>query len=446
MNYNPNTQADRRAMLETIGVQSVTELFADVPEKARYPKLNLPRPLSEMEMMAELTRMSDKNADAHHYACFMGAGAYNHFVPSVVGQMQMREEFYTAYTPYQPEVSQGTLQAMFEYQTMMAELTAMDVVNASHYDGATSIAEAALMACNAGRGRRKKVLVSPAVKPNYRAVMRTYFQGTDITVTGDEDPANDLEALKKMLDKDTACLALQTPNFFGELEPVQELADAVHAAGALLVVHVDPHSLGLFTPPGEYGADIVTAEGQALGNALNFGGPYLGIFAASKKYVRKMPGRLVGQTVDTKGRRGFVLTLSTREQHIRREKATSNICTNTGLVALGAAIYLAAMGKQGIRRVAELSYHKAHYAASQIDKLCNGYSLVTDKPFFKEFVIQCPKPVTEINRALLERQIIGGYDLGERYPNRQNQMLVAVTEMNTRQQIDDFVAALKEVA
>ncbi len=445
MNYNPNTQADRHAMLETIGVQSVADLFADVPEKARYPKLNLPRPLSEMEMMAELTRMSDRNADAHHYACFIGAGAYNHFVPSVVGQMQMREEFYTAYTPYQPEVSQGTLQAMFEYQTMMAELTAMDVVNASHYDGATSIAEAALMAYNVARGRRKKVLVSPSVKPNYRAVMRTYFQGTDIAVTGDEDPANDLEALKKMLDKDTACLVVQTPNFFGELEPVQELADAVHAVGALLVVHVDPHSLGLFTPPGEYGADIVTAEGQALGNALNFGGPYLGIFAAKNKYVRKMPGRLIGQTVDTKGRRGFVLTLSTREQHIRREKATSNICTNTGLVALGAAIYLAAMGKQGIRRVAELSYHKAHYAASQIDAL-PGYSLVTDKPFFKEFVIQCPQPVDQINRALLKRQIIGGYDLSQRYANRQNQMLVAVTEMNTRQQIDNLVAALKEVA
>jgi glycine dehydrogenase subunit 1 len=349
MNYNPNTQADRRAMLKTIGVQSVADLFTDVPEKARYPKLNLPRPLSEMEMMAELTRMSDKNADAHHYACFMGAGAYNHFVPSVVGQMQMREEFYTAYTPYQPEVSQGTLQAMFEYQTMMAELTAMDVVNASHYDGATSIAEAALMAYNAGRGRRKKVLVSPSVKPNYRAVMRTYFQGTDINVTGDEDPANDLEALKKMLDKDTACLVLQTPNFFGELEPVQELADAVHAVGALLVVHVDPHSLGLFTPPGEYGADIVTAEGQALGNALNFGGPYLGIFAASNKYVRKMPGRLAGITTDTEGKRGFVMTLQTREQHIRRDKATSNICTNSGLLTVTASVYLSLLGKTGIK-------------------------------------------------------------------------------------------------
>ncbi len=445
MNYIPNTEVDQRAMLSTIGVDSVADLFDVVPERVRFPKLNLPRPLSEMEIMAELTALSDKNADAHHYACFMGAGAYNHFVPSVVGQLQMRSEFYTAYTPYQPEVSQGTLQAMFEYQTMMAELTAMDVVNASHYDGATSVAEAVLMAYNVNRGKRKKVLVSPAVKPNYRAVIRTYCQGRDLQITGDEDLHTSLDTLKDMLDENTACLVVQTPNFFGELENVQGLADAVHAVGALLIVHVDPHSLGLFTPPGHYGADIVTAEGHALGNALNYGGPYLGIFATRNKYVRKMSGRVIGQTIDTHGKRGFVLTLSTREQHIRREKATSNICSNTGLVALGAAIYLAAMGKQGMRRVAELSYHKAHYAASEIDKL-PGYSLATTKPFFKEFAIQCPKPVTEINNALLNRKIIGGFDLSLHYPNRQNQMLIAVTEMNTRQQIDTFVQALKEVA
>ncbi len=445
MNYNPNTQADRRAMLETLGVESVADLFEDVPARVRFPELNLPKPMSEMEILAHLTELSDKNADAHHYACFTGAGAYNHFVPSAVSQLQMRSEFYTAYTPYQPEVSQGTLQAMFEYQTMVAELTGMEVVNASHYDGATSLAEAALMAHNVHRGKRKKVLISPNINPNYRAVMRTYFQGTDILLTGDEDPGTGLEALKGMLDDDTACLIVQTPNFFGELEPVAGLADAVHEAGALLVVHTDPHSLGLFAPPGHYGADIVTAEGQGLGNPLNFGGPYLGIFASREKYVRKMPGRLVGQTTDANGRRGFVLTLTTREQHIRREKATSNICTNTGLVALGAAIYLAAMGKQGMRRVAELCYHKAHYAAAQIDAL-PGFRLLTERPFFKEFVVQCPKPVAEINRALLAHKIIGGYDLSQHFPHRQNQMLVAVTEMNTRRQIDRFVAALKEVS
>jgi len=445
MNYNPNTEADRRAMLDAIGVERTADLFEDVPARVRFPQLNLPEPLSEMEILAHLTELSDKNADAHHYACFVGAGAYNHFVPSAVSQLQMRSEFYTAYTPYQPEVSQGTLQAMFEYQTMVAELTGMEVVNASHYDGATSLAEAALMAHNVHRGRRKKVLISPNINPNYRAVMRTYFQGTDILLTGDEDPNTGIETLKEMLDGETACLIVQTPNFFGELEPVAGLADAVHAAGALLVIHTDPHSLGLFAPPGEYGADIVTAEGQGLGNPLNFGGPYLGIFATRQQYVRKMPGRLVGQTTDANGRRGFVLTLTTREQHIRREKATSNICTNTGLVALGAAIYLAAMGKQGMRRVAELCYHKAHYAAAEIDKL-PGFRLLTERPFFKEFVVQCPKPVAEINRALLSRKIIGGYDLSQHFPHRQNQMLVAVTEMNTRQQIDRFVAALKEVS
>ena len=445
MTFIPNTESEQAEMLNAIGVKSIADLFAVVPEAVRFPQLNLPKPLSEMEIMAELTAMSDKNADTFHYSAFIGAGAYNHFQPAIVGQMIARSEFLTAYTPYQPEVSQGTLQAIFEYQTMVSELLAMDVVNASHYDGATALAEAAIMAYHVSRGKRKKVLVPPGVKPNYRKVMRTYTQGLPIEITGDENPDTDLAALTAMLDSDTACLVVQSPNFFGELEDLRGLADTVHAAGALLVVHTDPHSLGLFTPPGEYGADIVTAEGHALGNPLNFGGPYLGIFATTQKLVRKMPGRVVGQTVDTNGKRGFVLTLSTREQHIRREKATSNICSNQGLNALAAAVYLAAMGKNGMRRVAELSYHKAHYAAAEIDKL-SGYSLLTTKPFFKEFVIQCPKPVAEINTALLAKNIIGGYDLSHRYPARANQMLVAVTEMNSRRQIDEFVAALKEVA
>lgn len=445
MDYISNTDADRQAMLQAIGVAGIADLFEAVPEKVRFPRLNLPRPLSEPEMMAELTALADKNADTAHNACFIGAGAYNHFIPSVVGQLQTRAEFFTAYTPYQPEVSQGTLQAMFEYQTMVSALTGMDVVNASHYDGATSLAEAALMAYNSARGKRKKILVSPAVNPMYRAVIRTYFQGVDVVITGDESPETDIETLKTMLDANTAALIIQNPNFLGELEPVNGLADAVHAVKAMLIVHVDPHSLGLFTPPGQYGADIVTAEGQALGNALNFGGPYLGIFATLEEHVRKMPGRLIGETVDSRGRRGFVLTLSTREQHIRREKATSNICTNTGLVALGAAIYLAAMGKQGMRRVAELSYHKAHYAAAQIDQL-KGYRLLTAKPFFKEFVIECPLPAAQINRALFSRHIIGGYDLGQVSPAWANRMLVAVTEMNSRRQIDALVSALQEVA
>jgi glycine dehydrogenase subunit 1 len=432
-------------MLETIGVESVEALFEVVPESVRFPKSDLPRPLSEMEVLAELERMADENADANHYSWFLGAGAYNHFVPSVVPQLQMRSEFYTAYTPYQPEASQGTLQAIFEYQSMMAELTGMEVVNASHYDGATSLAEAAIMSVNATRGKRTKILMSPNAHPQYREVLKTYLQGTPYRVLGDEAPDNDLKALQGMLDQETACLIVQSPNFFGELEAVDGLAEAVHAVGALLVVHIDPISLGLFKPPSAYGADIVTGEGHSLGNNLNFGGPYLGVFATTNKLVRRMPGRVVGQTVDTEGKRGFVLTLSTREQHIRREKATSNICTNQGLIALGAAIYLAAMGKQGLRRVAELCYHKAHYAAAEIGKL-DGYEVINQRPFFKEFVVRCPKPALETARELNQLKILPGYVLSRSFPERTHDLLVCVTEMNSKAQIDQLVKALKEVA
>ncbi|MBN1217928.1 MAG: aminomethyl-transferring glycine dehydrogenase subunit GcvPA [Anaerolineae bacterium] len=445
MTYVANTAADQAAMLETIGMESVAALFEVVPEAVRFPRLNLPRPLSEMEALAELERMADENVDANHYHWFLGAGAYNHFVPSVVPQLQMRSEFYTAYTPYQPEASQGTLQAIFEYQSMMAELTGMEVVNASHYDGATSLAEAAVMSVNAARGNRSKILVSPNVHPQYRAVLRTYLQGTPFTVTGDEDPANDVGILAEMLDDQTACLIIQSPNFFGELEAVDGLAEIVHAAGALLILHIDPISLGLFKPPGHYGADIVTGEGQSLGNNLNFGGPYLGIFATTNKLVRRMPGRVVGQTTDTQGRRGFVLTLSTREQHIRREKATSNICTNQGLIALGAAIYLATMGKQGLRQVAKLCYHKAHYAAAEIDKLA-GYQVINRQPFFKEFVVRCPQPALDIARQLNQQKILPGLVLSRYFPERTHDLLVCVTEMNPKAQIDRLVNTLQKAA
>jgi glycine dehydrogenase subunit 1 len=357
----------------------------------------------------------------------------------------MRGEFYTAYTPYQPEASQGTLQAIFEYQSMMAELTGMEVVNASHYDGSTSLAEAAVMSVNATKGRRTKILVSPYVHPQYREVLKTYMQGTPLKITGDETPDNNLDDLKGMLDQDTACLIVQSPNFFGELEDLDGLAEAVHAVGALLVIHIDPISLGLFKSPAYYGADIVTGEGQSLGNNLNFGGPYLGIFATTKKLIRKMPGRVVGQTVDTEGKRGYVLTLATREQHIRREKATSNICTNQGLIALGAAIYLATMGKQGLRRVAELCYHKAHYAATEINKL-DGYEVINSRPFFKEFVVHCPKPAGEIVDQLQQQNIVPGYALSRDFPDRPNDLLVCVTEVNSKAQIDQLVKSSKEVA
>ncbi|MES0362105.1 MAG: aminomethyl-transferring glycine dehydrogenase subunit GcvPA [Anaerolineales bacterium] len=444
--YLPQTEEDQLAMLETIGIQSVEELFEEIPEAYRFPSLNLPRAASELEILDELYGMALKNSTTGCFATFIGAGAYNHFVPSAVPYLAGRGEFVTAYTPYQPEVSQGTLQAMFEYQSMIAELTGMEVVNASHYDGATSMAEAAIMSFNVARGKRRKIIVSPSIHPQYRQVLRTYLPSEQVQITGDEDLTASLEDLKSMLDMDTACLIVQNPDFFGQLQEVDGLAEAVHEAGALLVVVANPiHSLGLIKPPGEYGADIVVAEGQPLGAGLNFGGPYLGVFASRMKFVRQMPGRLVGETVDTEGKRGYVLTLSPREQHIRREKATSNICTNQGLVALIAGMYLAYMGKSGMRDVAELCYHRAHYAASEVDRLEN-YKVKSPDLFFNEFVVQCPKPVAQINETLLENGILGGYDLQKEYPNAKDQMLICVTELNDRTQIDKLTAALSEIA
>jgi glycine dehydrogenase subunit 1 len=422
MPYLPHTDADRRDMLDAIGASSVEELFHDVPESFRFPELELPKAASEMEILDELYAMALKNSATGCFATFLGAGAYNHFVPSVIPYLAGRGEFATAYTPYQPEVSQGTLQAIFEYQSMIAELTGMDVVNASHYDGATSMAEAAIMAVNVSRGKRRKILVSPWVHPQYRQTLRTYLPGGQVTISGDENLRTSLSDLMGMLDDDTACLIIQNPNFFGELVDVDGLADAVRGAGALLVVVANPIiSLGLLKPPGDYGADIVVAEGQPLGAGLNFGGPYLGVFAAREKYVRRMPGRLVGETTDTQGQRGYVLTLTPREQHIRREKATSNICTNQGLVALMAAMYLA------------------------INKL-DGYQVVSSASFFNEFSVKCHKPVAEINAALLEDGVLGGYDLQGDYPHAEHEMLVCVTEMNTREQIDRLVAALGSIS
>ncbi|RME83351.1 MAG: aminomethyl-transferring glycine dehydrogenase subunit GcvPA [Caldilineae bacterium] len=448
MRFTPHTDADRRAMLAAIGVSEVGDLFQDIPEEYRFPTLQLPEPLTEMEIMRELEEMAAENASLGHFACFLGAGAYRHFIPAVVDMVVSRNEFYTAYTPYQPEISQGTLQATFEYQSMVAALTGMDVANASHYDGATAVAEAAIMALNVHRRKRRKVVVSPTVNPMYRAVLRTYTQGMGLTIVGDEEKENDFHALLQMCDDDTALVIVQNPDFLGELhsgQEMQDLADAVHAHGALLSVATDPIALGLFTPPGEYGADIVTAEGQSLGNSLSFGGPYLGMFAFRGDLVRRSAGRLVGETTDAAGACGYVLTLSTREQHIRRAKATSNICTNQALNALAAATYLAVMGKHGLRKVAELCWHKAHYAASRIAEL-EGYELVNGKPFFKEFAIRCPRPVSEINRFLLEEYgIVGGYDLSQDYPYLGDAMLLCVTEMNTRAEIDDLVDALREV-
>ena len=446
MTYIPHTDANRKAMLDAIGVKSLEELFPAVPDKFKFPELQLPAALSEMETWWEMQGLSEANADANHYACFLGAGAYNHYVPHTVDYVLRRGEFYTAYTPYQPEISQGTLQAMFEYQSMICQLTGMDVSNASHYDGATSLAEGVLMSMTATKGNRKKVVISPAVHPQYRQVLRTYTQGMNVKIVGDDNLEADIPDLLKLLDKDTACLVIQNPNFFGQIEDVKGVAEAVHAVGALLIVMADPIALGLLTPPGEYGADIVAAEGQSLGIPLSYGGPYLGIFATKNAYVRKMAGRLIGETIDTDGRRGYVLTLSTREQHIRREKATSNICTNQGLLALAAAVYMATLGRCGLEAVARLCWHKSHYAAKQIGAL-DGFNVWSSQPFFKEFVIKMPKPIEAVNEFLLEEfDIIGGYDLGQDYPHLKNHMLIAVTETNNKQEIDDLVTGLKEAA
>jgi glycine dehydrogenase subunit 1 len=447
MSYVPHTDADRAEMLAAIGVERVEDLFHDVPAACRFPELNLPESLSEMEVMTELQAMSEENLDTGHFTSFLGAGAYSHYVPRVVDHVISRSEFYTAYTPYQPEISQGTLQSIFEYQSMICALTGMDVANASHYDGATATAEAAIMALNVARGKRQRVILSPLVHPEYRAVVRTYTHGMDLDITGDGEGTATLEELTALLDKNTACLIVQSPNFLGEIEDLAGLAEKVHTAGALLAVAVaDPISLGLLRAPGDYGADIVAGEGQALGNGLNFGGPYLGFFACRQKDVRKMAGRLVGQTVDSEGKRGFVLTLATREQHIRRERATSNICTNQALCATAMAVHMAALGKTGLRRLAELCYHKAHYAASRIAEL-EGYQVLAGKPFFKEFVVRCPAPVKAINDHLLaEWGIIGGYDLGRDYAHLENHMLVCVTEVVSREEIDALVDGLAEAA
>ena len=447
MTYIPHTDTERAAMLNAAGLSSMAELFGDIPERVRFPDLQLPAPASEMEVMRELRTLAAGNLNLDDQACFLGAGTYNHYIPATVDDVLRRGEFYTSYTPYQPEISQGMLQAMFEFQSMVCRLTAMEVSNASHYDGATSLAEAVLMALGLARGKRQKVILSPTLHPQYRAVVETYLRGADATLADSGPAAGGTAALTALLDGDTAALVIQSPNFYGQFEALDELAAAVHDAGALLIVVADPIALGLFRAPGDQGADIVVADGQPLGIPPSFGGPHLGILATRKSFVRGLAGRLVGATTDAAGARGFVLTLGTREQHIRRERATSNICTNAALTALAATVYLATMGRSGLRRVAELCYHKSHYAAAAIAQL-PGVRLnpqAPEKPFFKEFVVELPKPAAAVNQVLLaEYGIIGGYDLGREAPDWERRMLIAVTEMNSRAEIDGLVTALEK--
>ena len=442
MRYIPNTPGQQREMLETIGVSSIEDLLVRIPPKARLSRpLNLPGAMAEMDLVRHLRRLGAENASADDYACFLGGGAYDHAVPSPINHLVSRGEFFTAYTPYQPEASQGTLRTIYEYQSMIAELCGMEVANASIYDGASSLAEAVLMA-HAVNGR-DGIVLSRSVNPLYHQVVETYCEGPNLRLRSAPlaDGLTDPDALRKIVTGATAGVVVQYPNFFGCLEDVKAVAEIAHAVGALLIVVADPVNLGLLTPPGALGADIVVGEGQGLGVPLSFGGPNLGVFATRQDLVRRMPGRLAGATVDVDGARGFVLTLQTREQHIRREKATSNICTNVALCALMATIYLAIMGRRGLRRVGELSVAKAHYAAAEFAKV-PGVRLRFGAPFFKEFTLQLPKSPERVVRRLMKHKILGGVPLKAFDRQYKDCLLVAVTEKRTRDEIDAYAAAL----
>jgi glycine dehydrogenase subunit 1 len=443
--YIANTPTEQREMLRTVGASSIEDLLVKIPPKARLSRpLALPPALAEADLVRHLRSLAATNADADRYACFQGAGSYDHFIPSPINHLISRGEFFTAYTPYQPEASQGTLRTIYEYQTMIAELTGMDVANASIYDGASSLAEAALMAHSVTE--RTEIVLARGVNPLYRRVVATYCDGPGIRLRDVAAPEGvlDADAASKLIGKKTAALVIQSPNFYGCLEDVAAAAEIAHAAGALLVVVADPVNLGVLEAPGRLGADIVVGEGQGLGVPMSFGGPNLGVFAAKNDLVRRIPGRLVGATVDRDGQRGFVLTLQTREQHIRRAKATSNICTNVALCALMATIYMATLGKQGLQRVGELSTAKAHYAAEQLTKV-PGVSLRFSAPFFKEFTLRLPKSPSSIVARLAKKHILPGTPLKTYDRTLADCLLVAVTEQRTREEIDAYAAALAEV-
>jgi glycine dehydrogenase subunit 1 len=441
LSYVLNTPDDQQAMLRQIGVGSVAELFDQVPEAVRLKRpVAVPPALSEIELTQHLKQLAARNRSADDSVCFLGGGSYDHFIPAVVDAVAGRSEFYTAYTPYQAEASQGSLQVFFEYQTLICQLTGLDVANASLYDGGSAVAEAVLMALSIAP-KRHRVLIAESVHPEYRQTLATYAANLDIRIETLPTPDGGLDpdALKKALGDDALCVVVQHPNFFGCLEEVEALSAAAHAKGALFIVSFDPISLGLLKRPGQYGADIAIAEGQCLGNPMTFGGPYLGILACRQEFVRKMPGRLVGQTTDRNGKRCWVLTLQTREQHIRREKATSNICTNQGLMALKAAVYLTALGPQGLRETAELCTRKAHYAADQLRAA--GLPLRFDRPFFKEFTVTAPGDASALLTRLLRAGYQAGLALGRWFPNLADAISMAVTEKRTREEIDGLAAA-----
>jgi glycine dehydrogenase subunit 1 len=444
--YIPNTAEAARQMLEAIGVSSVDALFEQVPERVRLQRdLQIPPAASEPDLLAHLAALAGQDADPARYAVFLGAGIYRHFAPSFIDQILLRSEWYTAYTPYQPEISQGTLQAVFEFQTLVSQLMGTDIANASMYDGSTAMAEAAMMAVR--MTRRDKVVVATTVHPQYREVLRTYAQNLGLAVveTGYRpDGTADVDALAAEA-KDAAGVIFQYPNFFGVIEDPRPIAEATRAAGALAIAVVaEPVSMGLLAPPGSLGVDIVAAELQAFGVPASFGGPYCGVIAASERCMRQMPGRFVGMAKDGQGRPGFVLTLATREQHIRREKATSNICTNSGLMALAATIFMTAYGKQGLRELARLNFDKAHYAHAAIVGAGGKATARFSGPFFNEFVIGGLGDASALQQRLVGAGLLAGFPLGRYYPELSDSLLVCATELNRVEEIDRLAAALGE--
>ncbi|MFV8827940.1 aminomethyl-transferring glycine dehydrogenase subunit GcvPA [Alkalihalobacterium sp. APHAB7] len=439
--YLPMTESDKQEMLETVGVQSIEDLFNDIPEDIRFKgNLNIKEALTEPDLVKYLQGLAKKNTNIKQMPSFLGAGVYEHYIPSVVDHVISRSEFYTAYTPYQPEISQGELQAIFEYQTMICELTGMDIANSSMYDGPTALAEAAMM--SAGQTKKKQILVSKAVHPEARDVLKTNAKGQNLTVVEIDirDGVTDIDDLKAKYDSETACVIVQYPNFFGAIENLSAIEEVTHSEKGMFVVSSNPLALGALKPPGEFGADIVIGDAQPFGIPTQYGGPHCGYFATTKKLMRKIPGRLVGQTTDDQGQRGFVLTLQAREQHIRREKATSNICSNQALNALAASVAMSAIGKSGVKEMAIQNVQKAAYGKKKLQEA--GVEVVSSHPTFNEFVIKLNKPVKEVNQALFAQGIIGGYDLGKTYPELEGHMLVTITEIRTKTEIDQFAGVL----
>ena len=444
--YIPNTPSDEKEMLKAIGLDSVDQLFADIPKDVHLTEpLNIPSSKSELEVTTYLSSLANKNCSVSQMTNFLGAGAYDHYIPSVINAMLLRSEFYTSYTPYQPEISQGTLQYIFEYQTLISNLTGMDMANASLYDGGTAIAEAALMAC--AHSKKDEIIVSTGVRPEARQILKTYAHQQNLKVVEVEtkDGATDAAQLESLVSDSTAAVIVQNPNFFGILEDLKGLGEITHKGKkASLIASVNPTSLAILKKPGELNVDIAVGDGQPLGISLSYGGPYLGFIAVKKDYIRKLPGRIVGETTDLDGKRSFVLTLSAREQHIRREKATSNICSNQGLNVLAATIYMVTLGKEGLKEVATQCVQKAHYAFNELTK-SGKYKPLFDKPFFMEFALTSETSVEEVNKALLDEKILGGYDLGNDYPQYKNASLYAVTEKRTKEEIDELSRVLEGV-